>query len=106
MDNAIPYNETQKGELSESCLDITADHILNATESSVGREERKANWESTLPIIIIIKKNLNFSPKDTMFLDVLFWCKLQEAWALYLQLPVLPDSELFISPKYEFFQTL
>lgn len=40
MDKTIPYNKTQKGELSQSCLEIDADHILNATESSVGREER------------------------------------------------------------------
>lgn len=41
----IPYNKMQEEELSESCQEIDAGHILNATGRSVGREQIKQNWK-------------------------------------------------------------
>lgn len=79
MDKTTSYNKTQKGELSESCWEIDVDHILNATESSVGREERKGNWENCISSIKRKKKGLNSPPKGTTLLGVLFQLKLHEA---------------------------
>lgn len=59
MDKTTSYNKTQKGELSESCQEIDVDHILNATESLVGREERKGNWENCISSTKKNKKQTN-----------------------------------------------
>ena len=63
MDKTNRYNKTQKGELSESCLEINADHILNAAESSMDREERKGNWEPIFPAFKK-KKEIKLSSKS------------------------------------------
>lgn len=53
-----PYNKMQEEELSESCQEIDAGHILNATGRSVGTEQIKQNWKL---IFIVFREKRDYT---------------------------------------------